>query len=609
MTLDSLHWQAMLTAIALLINIGLIASGRFPIDWVALGTLIILYLGGILSTEEALAGFSASATITLAGFYIISGGLKRSGAIALIGQWMLDRGGRDPRRLSGLLYLITSAFSAFMSNLAALVIMLPLGYRLSRASKTPLGKLLLPIGTFTALGGYLSLLGTPSNLITADMLQQQTGISLGLFSIAVVGLPTLIFTLLWVVLYAQNLLPSTGDKPVRVGPNLQELSKTYDIDNLFYRLRVREGSNLAGKRLKDLNLRKKWGVTVIGVSHANGAAFRPWPDLVIDENDELVVQGNRADILQMATIHRLEPKGSVTLVDLARLAPARMELAEALIPPYSSLVGKTLEELQFGKRYGLTVMAILREGVASAQNLRTTALQAGDRLLVQGAPRQIQSLRKDANLIILSQLGVKPEDIISKKSRTMLLILVGVVILSLLPWFSIPMAALLGALATVMVGASKPQEVYEDVDWRIIIFIAALLPLGTAMENSGLSSLIGDFFLRYLSALNAYALVAALFILAVLLTQFLSNSVLALILTPIAIYISQSMGLRPEPFIIAVMAGVSASFLTPLTDVIAISLRAPGKYQFMDYVRLNLPPVVFMGVTVVLLTPLIWPFG
>ena len=158
---DISNWQAILTAAALLINIGMIASGRFPLDWVALGTLVILYLGGVLTSNEALAGFSASATITLAGFYVISGGLKRSGAIALIGRWMLDIGGRSPQRLSGLLFTITSLFSAFMSNLAALVIMLPLGYRLSRASKTPLGKLLMPIGTFTALGGYLSLLGTP----------------------------------------------------------------------------------------------------------------------------------------------------------------------------------------------------------------------------------------------------------------------------------------------------------------------------------------------------------------------------------------------------------------------------------------------------------------
>jgi di/tricarboxylate transporter len=228
---------------------------------------------------------------------------------------------------------------------------------------------------------------------------------------------------------------------------------------------------------------------------------------------------------------------------------------------------------------------------------------------VQGAPRQIQALRKDADLIILSQLGVKPEDIISKRSRLMLIVLLGVIILSLLPWFSIPMAALLGALATVIIGASKPNEVYEDIDWRIVIFIAALLPLGTAMENSGLSSLIGDFFLGFLANLSPHILLAALFTIAVLLTQLLSNSVLALMLTPIAIYISQSMGLRPEPFVIAVMAGVSASFLTPLTDVIAISLRAPGKYTFMDYLRLNLPPVVFMGVMVVLLPPLIWPFG
>jgi len=607
--MDSMSWQTIFTAAALLVSVGMIASGRFPMDWVALGTLIVLYIGGVLTAEEALTGFSASATITLAGIYVVSGGLKRSGAIALIGQWMLDVGGRSPRRLSGLLLLITSLFSAFMSNLAALVIMLPLGYRLSRASKTPLGKLLLPVGAFTALGGYLTLLGTPANLIVADILTQQTGINLSLFSITVVGLPTLLFGLIWTLSVAQRLLPSTGERPLKVGPNLQELSKTYRVEDMFYRLRIRSGSDLAGRRLRELGLRDRWGVTVVGVARPEGAPFRPWPDLTLGENDEIVVQGNRADILQLANLHHLEPKGSVSLVDLARLAPREMQLAETLIPPYSALVGQTLGELRFGRRYGLTVLAIFREGVASAKNLERTSLQAGDRLLVEGSPRQIQALRKDTDLIILSQLGAKPEDIVSKHSRIMLLILLGVIVLSILPWFSLPMAAILGALATVMVGAVHPQEAYDDIDWKIVVFTAALLPLGTAMDNSGLSAALGDLSVMFLSGLSPYALLAALFTLSVLLTQALSNSVLALVLTPIAIYISQSMGLRPEPFVLAVMAGVSASFLTPVTDVIALSLRAPGKYSFADYLKVSLPPVIFMGLAVVFLTPLVWPLG
>ncbi len=605
--MDGMNWQAIFTATALLVSIGMIASRRFAMEWVALGTLVVLYVGGALSADEALAGFSASATITLAGIYVVSGGLKRSGAIALIGQWMLDAGGRSPRRLSGMMFVVTSLFSAFMANLAALVIMLPLGYRLSRASKTPLGKLLLPIGTFTALGGYLTLLGTPAHLIAADILHQQTGIQLGLLSIAVVGAPTLLFSLAWVLGVGQKLLPDTGERPVQVGPNLQELSKTYKIDDMFYRLRVRAGSDLVGKRLRELGLREQWDVTIVGVAHPGGAPFRPWPDLILEENDEIVVQGKRADILQLASIHHLEPKGSASLVDLARLAPAKMELAEALIPPYSSLVGKTLGELQFGKRYGLTVLAILREGVASAQRLSEKTLQAGDRLLVEGAPRQIQALRKDAEIIILSQLGVKPEDVVSKRSRIMLLILFGVIVLSVLPWFSLPMAAIAGALATIILGAVSPKEAYEDIDWGIVIFIAALLPLGAAMNNSGLAAAMGDGFELFLSGMSPYALLAALFTISVLLTQFLSNSVLALVLTPIAIYLAQSMGLRPEPFVIAVMAGVSASFLTPITDVICLSLRAPGKYSFADYLKVNLPPVIFMGLSVVLLTPLVWP--
>ena len=600
-------WQTIFTAIVLLVSIAMIASGRFAIDWVAVGTLITLYLGGVLSEHEALAGFAAPATITLAGIYVVSGGLKRSGAIALIGQWMLDAGGRSSKRLSGLLFGVTSLFSAFMANLAALVIMLPLGYRLSRASKTPLGKLLLPVGTFTALGGYLTLLGTPPNLIAADILSQQTGARLSLFSIAVVGFPTLIFSLIWMLSIGQKLLPATGERPVHMGPNLQELSKTYKIDDLFYRLRIRSGSDLIGRRLKDLGLRGRWGVNVVGVARAGGAPFRPWPDLILDENDEIVVQGNRADILQLASIHHLEPKGSIMLVDLARLAPTEMELAEVLIPPYSSLVGKTLPELTFGKRYRLNVLAILRDREAFARRLDNTPLQPGDRLLVEGAPQQIQRLRKDADLIILSHLGPKPEDIVSKRSHIMLFILIGVIVLSILPWISLPIAALLGAVATIIVGAASPQEAYEDVDWQIIVFIAALMPLGKAMENSGLAASMGNLFLTLLAGLNPSLLLAAIFAISVILTQLLSNSVLALVLTPIAIFIAQNMGLRPEPFVIAVMAGVSASFLTPTTDVIAILLRTPGRYSYWDYVKVNLPPVIGLGLSVVFLTPLIWP--
>jgi di/tricarboxylate transporter len=601
------QWHTLFTAAVMLLNVGMIASGRFSMDWVALGTLVALYLGGVLTSTEALTGFSASATITLAGIYVVSGGLNRSGAIALVGRWMLEVGGRSPRRLSGLLFVVTSLFSAFMANLAALVIMLPLGYRMSRASRMPLGKLLMPVGTFTALGGYLTLLGTPPSLIVADLFHQQTGVTLGLFSSAVVGLPTLVLSLAWMLTIGQKLLPDTGERPVQVGPNLHELSKTYHIADQFYRLRIRAASNWVGQRLCDLGLRQRWGVSVVGVAHPGQAPFRPWPDLTLDENDELVVQGNRADVLQLASIHHLEPKGSITLIDLARLTPDEMELAEVLIPPYSSLVGHTLADLTFRRRYQLNVLAILHDGKATAQQLSSTTLQAGDRLLVEGAPRQLHHLRKEADLIILSQLGPRPEDIVSQHARLMLGILVGVIVLSILPWISLPMAAVMGALATIISGAVRPQEAYDDIDWKIIIFIAALLPLGTAINNSGLAAVMGQGFLWLLAGIGPYALLAALFTISVLLTQALSNSVLALVLTPIAIFIAQNNGLRPEPFVMAVMAGVSASFLTPISDIIALLLRVPGRYSFWDYLKVNLPPVLFMGLSVVLLTPLIWP--
>ncbi|RUA16697.1 MAG: hypothetical protein DSY55_03580 [Clostridia bacterium] len=599
---------ALFTAVVITISVGMIASGRFAMDWVALGTVVVLYLGGVLSTAEALAGFAAPATVTLAGIYVVSGGLQQSGAVTLIGQWMLAVGGRSPRRLSTVLFLITSLFSAFMANLAALVIMLPLGYRLSRATKLPLGKLLLPIGTFTAIGGYLTLLGTPPSLIAADILHQQTGIGLGLFSIAVVGAPTLVLSLIWVLFAGQRWLPNTGERPVHLGPNLQELNDTYHIGDMFYRLRVRAGSDLIGRRLSELDLRQRWNVNVVGVVRSDGVPFRPWPDLVLEENDAIVVQGNKADILQLASLHHLEPKGSVTLVDLARLTPDEMELAEVLIPPYSSVVGKTLADLKFAKTYGLNVLAILREGEASARRLAGTPLQSGDRLLVGGSPRRLRALRRDTALIVLSHLGVAPEDVVGRRSYLMLGILLGVILLSVGHVVDLSIAALLGALATVVLGVMRPKAAYDHVDWAIVILIAALLPLGTAMQHSGLAAVIGDGLLGVLTGLSPTAMLMVLFLLSVLLTQILSNSVLALVLTPIAIYIAQSMGLRPEPFVIAVMAGVSTSFLTPLTDIISLLLRAPGKYKFWHYLAINLPPVLFMGASVVVFVPLVWPF-
>ncbi len=298
-------------------------------------------------------------------------------------------------------------------------------------------------------------------------------------------------SLVWVVSFGQRLLPDTSEQPKRIGPNLRDLEKTYAMGNAFYRLRVRSDSDMVGKQLDALDLRDRWGVNIVGVAYPGTASFRPWSDLVLEADHEIIATGKRADVLQMGSIHHLEPKGSVSIFELARLSPADMELAEMMIPPYSPLVGKTLEELNFREIYHLNVLAILRSDKASAHKLFDTPLMVGDRLLVEGVPQQLIALREGNTMVVLSDLGVSSEDLISKRSLWMLYILAGVVLLSLSGLVALPIAALLGAFASVLLGCTSAEGAYEDVDWPILILVAALLPLGAAITDSGLATAIG----------------------------------------------------------------------------------------------------------------------
>ncbi|NOZ72593.1 MAG: SLC13 family permease [Chloroflexi bacterium] len=603
-----MSFAAWWTALVLIVGIFFFARGQARLDVVAMAMLLALYLGGVLNGEQALSGFSASATITLAGIYVVSGGMRRTGATALLGTWLLRVGRRSTRRLTAVLLLATSSLSAFMANLAALVIMLPVGLRVSRASRISSSKTLLPLGLFTTLGGYLTLLGTPPNLIISDLLAQRTGQPFAMFEPAILGLPILLISLIWVLWFGQRLLPDIAEQPRRIGPNAQELEQTYHLEESFYRLRVRTGSDLVGRRLQELRLRERWGVNVVGVAPLDGHPYRPWPELMLDVNDEIIVQGKRADILQMANMHQLEPKGSVSFVELVRLAPTEMELAEVLVPPYSPLVGKTLSALEFEETYGLNVLAIMRGEEVSAQRLRGTPLQAGDRLLVHGNPARLAALRHGHELVVLSGLGLPSDEIITSRAPTMLAILGSVILLSVSGLVTLPIAALMGAFATILTNCTTPDQAYKDIDWLVVVLIAALLPLGMALQVSGLSALIGAWFAAYLGGLGPEALTAILFVIAVILTQILSNSVLALILTPITLDIAFSLGVNPQPFAMAILMGVSTSFLTPLTDIVNLLIRKPGGYRFRDYLMLNGPIVLVIALLVIGLVPRLWPF-
>ena len=495
-----------------------------------------------------------------------------------------------------------------MPNLATMVIMLPVGLRLGRSVNLKPGKMLMPLGLFAILGGYISLLGSSPNLVISDLLAQSTGQPLGLFEPALVAIPIVALSLAWVILVGQRLLPNTGERPTQIGPNLRDLERTYELEGAFYRLRIRSSSDLAGYTLEHLDLRKRWRVNVVGVSRPGGHPFRPWPGVVLEVNDELILKGKKADVFQMAAMHKLATKKPVSFVEIARLSPGDMEMAEVLVPPYSPLIGQTLTDLDFGERYHLNVLAILRGKQGSAQSLRDSPLQVGDRLLVEGSPQRLDTLREGVELIVLSDLGVPADELISKRSHWMLFILAGVVLLSALNIVPLPIAALMGALAAVLTGCTTAAGAYEDADWSILVFVAALLPLGIAIDNSGLTTYLSAALSAQFGTIGPHIALALVTLTAVLLTQVLANTVVALVLAPIAFDLAQAMGVSPKPFALALLLAVSTAFLTPFTEIINILVRKPGAYRLRDYLLLNTPVLIIVLIAALWLTPLIWPF-
>ncbi|MGH9755156.1 MAG: SLC13 family permease, partial [Blastocatellia bacterium] len=574
-----------------------------PMDMVAILMLLALALGGIITPAEAFLGFGDPVIITLTSFFVISAALFNTGVVEAIGHRLHRMAGDGETRLLVITMLTASSIAAFMSNVVTTAVLLPGVIAIAKRLKTPASMFLMPLAFGAVLGGKCTLAGSPTNLAVNGLLPKYGLEPFALFEFAPIGVPIVITGVLYMALLGSRLLPRRAN-----GLAEEERAEKDYLTELV----VLPNSPLIARTLAEADFRGKYELHIIGIVR-DGERVLPHGEAILRPGDMLLVRGKPDKILSIQESQGLDIKSDTMSVQEA-LSPrqplpdggadAKMAIVEAIIAPNSTFVGRTLRRIHFRSRYGADVLAIYRHNQALYENLEDIQLRVGDMLLIQGRRRRINSLREDPNFLTLDDVPHTP--LRKNKAAWAVAIFIGVAATAGLNLAPIALCSLAGATAMLLAGCIAAREAYARVEWPIIVLIAATLPMGMAMEKTGAAKLAAQYVTRYLGDYGPIMVMGGLFLFAIALTQTMVNAAAALLLTPIAINVAQQLQVNPRAFAMTIAIAASTSFATPLEPACAI-VYGPGRYRFIDYVRVGgILTICVMAVTL-LVIPIFWP--
>jgi di/tricarboxylate transporter len=596
------------------------------VDVVALGVVVALMLTGLLTTKEALSGFSSPVVLTIAALFIVGGAIMNTGLAGSIGRRILAIAGTSQTRLIVVIMAAVAILSAFMSDTGTVAVLLPAIVSLASNAKISPSKLLIPLSFGALLGGALTLIGTPPNLIISDRLRESGLTPCGFFDYTPMGEILLACGILYMLFLGRHLLPDhKPQQDVQRVETPEELLDLYRLPDNLFRLRVRRGSELVGRTVAESHLGRDFRVSVLEVMRSP----RPRAMVVLGDqqlvlqsetlervteddtplaiDDILIVQGDGNDVSHAAALWNLGVQPAQT-DDHQALITDEVGAAEILLPPRSSLLGKTIVGTQFGTAYKLTVLGINRPGAGAELDLKATALRFGDTLLVQGPWQNILALRKRRrDFVVMGQ----PEAMIGaparRKAPVALLILAGMLVLMVSGVIPVTTASMLAALAVVLTGCLAMDEAYQSVDWRSIVLIAGMLPMSIALEKVGLVDVVAQGMTDVLGSWSPLAVLAGLFLLTSVLTQVLSNTATAVLVAPIALASAQKLGVQPYAFMMSVAIAASMAFASPVASPVNTLVMGAGDYRFGDYAKVGVPLLFIVLIVTVLVLPLLWP--
>jgi di/tricarboxylate transporter len=579
----------------------LFVSEKLRVDVVAMLVLVALILTGLVTAEEAFSGFASPAVITVWGVFIVSGGLTRSGVADLIARQVIRLAGRSPVRLTLVIMLTVGGMSAFMNNIGAVAILLPAVMSVARETDIPPSKLLIPLAWASLLGGNMTMIGTPPNILASSILETYGNIdSFGFFDFTPMGVVVLAAGVLYMLLVGRHLLPQRtpgGD-----------LVDSYPVQEYLTEVRVAEGSSLVGKTVREADLENRYGLNVIHIHLCcqEGETVSAMTAHRLEVGDELHLEAAADAIL---TAH--QTLGLVPVPDRAIQAwepeteRSAFELAEVVLSPTSDLRGKTLREIDFRSRYGLAVLAIRHQGKTLFARLGDVPLEFGDSLLVQGSVDKINLLRRERDFLLLDMPPLEARR--THKAPVAIAILLGVLVVVTAGWLHVSAAMFIGALLMVLSGTLTMDEAYRSIEWKSVFLIAGMLPLGLAMENSGTARLLADQIVGLVGDWGPLAVMMGIFVLTALLTEVMSNAAATVLAVPIAIDAAQGLGADPHAFVMAIVIAASTSFLMPIGHQANVLVFGPGGYRFFDYTRVGVWLNLILLALTALILPLIWP--
>jgi di/tricarboxylate transporter len=578
----------------------LFVSDRLRVDLVAMLVLVALMLTGLLTPEEAFSGFASPAVVTVWAVFIISGALFRSGVADNLARYVLRLAGRDPLRLLIVIMLTVGVMSAFMNNIGAVAILLPAVVTISRQLRIAPSRLLMPLAFAALLGGNMTLIGTPPNILASAILQDYGGVEpFRFFDFLPTGIMVLVAGTLYMVLVGRHLLPDRSADG--------ELADAYPVREYLTEVRVGPGSSLVGQTVSQTGFGEQYDLTILHVRRDGDERLAPTTDHQLQTGDVLLLEGPLKDILTVSQAESLHPVGEWTQVQewQRMVADQDLKLAEVTLAPQSSLVGKTLKEIDFRARHGLSVLAIQHDGRSLVYHLGDVSLSFGDALLIQGTPDKINLLRADPDFLVLDTPPIEMRRM--HKAPLAVAILLGALIVVTMGWLHVSTVMLIGALLMIIGGVLTMDEAYQAIDWQSVFLIAGMLPLGIAMEETGTARLLADQIVGLVGELGPLAVLGGTFVLTALLTEVISNAAATVLMVPIAIDAATGVGANAHPFVMTVVLAASTSFLMPVGHQVNVIIFGPGGYKFSDYTKVGVWLNLIVLLLVVTLLPLIWP--
>ena len=591
-----------LLGVIIVIALVLFITELFPIDVTALVVLGLLLIFGLVTPNESLSGFSNPAVITIGCLFIMSYALQKSHVLEYV-IININKIIDQSQTLGMAVYLFCIGIaSAVVNNTAIVAIFMPVTIRLADKYNISPSKVLIPLSYAAILGGTLTLVGTSTNLIVNSVLvDSRPELSLGMLEFAKFGIIKFTIGLIYIFTIGHRLLPSRVAKSSSI--------TDYSLDGYLTEFKINEDSPLCGKTLLDRKINENYDVIVLDVLRGGEIITSNLRSLVLKQDDVLFVKGSFDNFQRLKEIENLSLLTDVKLTQ-EELEQEDHILAECLITDNSELIGQTLQEANFRRSFGSFVLAIRREGEVIRRKLAQFILKPFDTLLVYGPQDRVNQLASREGFIVLGKVNASLDSHpLWWLSIFTILFAVVMAIFKIIP---IVVGVILGVIALLLARVITPNEAYSSVHWQVIIVIAAFLPMGAAIQKTGLDNDIGLFITNIVSMfpdhLIPYILLAVIYLITMLLTEIASNVATAIIMTPITLKLAEQASYEPLPFIFAVCYAASASFITPVGYQTNLMVFGPGGYKYSDYIKVGLPLGLILWIVSVIVIPMIWEF-